>query len=78
MNLLLNFKANIHHSSKVGHTALMLAAFKNAVDVMKVLIDAGAEIETEDMNGMTALFYAAEGNAEDAANEAVGPTSMAR
>lgn len=43
-----------------GESALMLA-FKNGnVEIMQLLIGKGAKVDTEDFNGYTALFYAAE------------------
>ena len=52
----------------VDITPLMLAAYRNSVDVAKLLIDAGADVNAEAENGATALIIAEEsGNTEVAA-----------
>lgn len=45
-----------HKNSKT--TALMLAAFAGKLDIVIALIKAGAEVNTQDSDGQTALIYA--------------------
>ena len=37
---------------------LMIAAEKNSVDVARLLIEAGADVNAKSNNGLTALWYA--------------------
>ena len=46
-----------------GFTPLMLAATKNATDVAKLLIKAGADVNAKDEDDRSALIYAADDNA---------------
>lgn len=47
-----------------GKTALMYAASDNAIDVVRLLIESGADVNAKNNDGLTALMYAEE---EDAA-----------
>ena len=48
-----NFKAE-----SVGYTPLMYAAYHNAYASAKILVERGAEVNTQDMTGSTALMIA--------------------
>lgn len=48
-------------------TALMYATYKNAGDIVKLLIAAGADVNAKDNEGATALIFAEECNAVDVA-----------
>ncbi|MDE6067966.1 MAG: ankyrin repeat domain-containing protein, partial [Treponemataceae bacterium] len=50
-----------------GFAPLMLAATKNATDVAKLLIKAGANVNAKDKDDRSALIYAADDNAIDMA-----------
>ncbi|XP_051170986.1 uncharacterized protein LOC127287884 isoform X5 [Leptopilina boulardi] len=53
--------SNVNLQSKMdGQTALMLAVSHGRMDMIKLLIDAGAEINIQDDDGSTALMCAAE------------------
>jgi len=60
---LLNLGAKIHINAQGsdGKTALMHAAQGGHTDVVDLLCDAGATLDTQDSNGCTALMYAAQG-----------------
>ena len=49
-----------------GMTPLMYAARYNRVDIMKVLIEKGAKVDTRDGKGYSALKYAKLSNAKEA------------
>ena len=51
-----------------GRTALMSAAHRNAVDVAKLLIASGADMNAKDDKGKTALTCALESDASDVAD----------
>lgn len=44
-----------------GKTALMLASFNGHSEIVKILIEAGALVQTKDATGRTALMYASTG-----------------
>jgi ankyrin repeat protein len=48
-----------------GHTALYFAAFRNSLDVVRLLIEKGAEVDARDKYGATPLLGAAWGNSFD-------------
>ena len=54
---------DVNHKDTDGHTALRLAADQNHPDVLKVLIDAGADIETKNKEGCSPLFMASKDGA---------------
>jgi len=47
-------------------TALMFAAWYGQAEIVRLLLDRGANVNTEDNSGNTALDYASSGNAEAA------------
>lgn len=52
-------RINVSDSSFGGQTALMLAAIAGYIDIVKMLIDAGADLNLQNKNGRTALLSAA-------------------
>jgi hypothetical protein len=62
VRFLAKHRANVQARNRYGDTALMLAALKGHGEVVKILADAGAEV---DHKGWTPLAYAAfEGHAD--------------
>lgn len=58
--------ADVNMTSPQGQTALMIAAFQNDTATLKILLQAGANVEAGDnINGATALCYAAHSGAFD-------------
>ncbi len=53
---LLGLKASVNRRNKFGDTALMAASIKGKLDVVRLLLEHGAELNSE---GWTALHYAA-------------------
>lgn len=61
-------RAHVNEKDYHGRTVLMCcAADKNALDIVRVLVDAGANLDATDENGKTALVYAVRNNAVDVA-----------
>jgi hypothetical protein len=58
--LLLDYKADVDKPNNAGLTPLMRAAFNHAVDVVKVLIERGANPDLTDKDGKTAEAIAEE------------------
>lgn len=54
------------NESKNGTTPLMLAARYNKVEIIKLLLENGAKLDTKDERGYTALKYAEFSNANEA------------
>lgn len=50
----------INSQNKSGHTALHIAARKDRVEVVRLLLKKGASLKTKDTNGQTALHLAAD------------------
>ena len=71
INNLIDHGADVNATNKRNHTALMLASGKGKVDVMKVLIKAGANKTIEDTDGKTWLHYAVLGNCNKEVLQAV-------
>ena len=63
---LLEYGASVNEKSN-GMTPLMLAARYNHADIIKLLIEKGADVKVKDEKGITALKYAEASNAKDAA-----------
>lgn len=61
----IEYGVNVNETSN-GVTPLMLAARYNKVEMLKILIDNGAQVDTKDERGNTALVYATESNATEA------------
>ena len=51
-------KVNLNLKSKWGRTALMRASSKGYANIVKVLVNAGADLNIKDNRGRTALTYA--------------------
>ena len=62
---LIEFGADVNQKSN-GMTPAMYAAKYNRVEILKLLIEKGANIEKESDKGMTAFDYAKLSNAKDA------------
>lgn len=68
VSLLLRYGAKVNRVNKAGSNALMLAVQtaykpKEALDVMRVLINAGIDVNHRDNRNLTALFYNRDYNA---------------
>lgn len=61
----IEYGADVNESAN-GTTPLMLAARYNKVEIIKLLIEKGARIDTKDDKGFTALKYAEISKANDA------------
>lgn len=61
----LDYGADINEKSN-GMTPLMLAARYNQIDILKLLIEKGANLKLTDEKGLTALKYAERSNASQA------------
>ncbi|PTB62671.1 ankyrin, partial [Trichoderma citrinoviride] len=61
---LLMRKAELNPKDRDGRTPLYEAARVNAVDCLKLLVDAGADVNAADSSGVTALIAAATPNHE--------------
>jgi len=57
-------QADVNAKDKYGRTALMEAAYWGYVDAVKMLIEAGADIDAKSDQGMTALDFASKKAAE--------------
>jgi ankyrin repeat protein len=57
-----NIIPNINTENKHGATVLMIASVKNNENIVKLLIDKGANVEAKDNYGHTALMYACQNN----------------
>lgn len=57
-----NFLPKIGHYVYAGDTALHLAAAAHQPDVVRALVDAGANVKARNRRGATPLHYAADGN----------------
>jgi len=54
------------NQKSLGMTPLMYAARYNRVEIMKLLIDEGANVKTRDKKGYTAMKFAELSNAKEA------------
>eukprot|EP01090_Pellita_catalonica_P021236 TRINITY_DN7894_c0_g1_i1.p1 TRINITY_DN7894_c0_g1~~TRINITY_DN7894_c0_g1_i1.p1 ORF type:complete len:428 (-),score=65.38 TRINITY_DN7894_c0_g1_i1:275-1558(-) len=61
VDLLLKNEADINAQSSTGNTALMLAIDRGKIEVAKLLVDRGANLEVRGQKGWTALHNAASG-----------------
>jgi ankyrin repeat protein len=62
---LIERKADVNAKNAVGQTALMLAAGRGAIRVVRVLVEAHARLNEKDRDGRTALDYAMDGDSSD-------------
>jgi ankyrin repeat protein len=62
----LEYGASVNEISN-GMTPLMIAARYNNVEIIKLLIEKGADVKVKDEKGITALKYAEASNAKEAA-----------
>jgi uncharacterized protein len=67
VRLLLSRKAAPDYTDKWGQTALMLAAGRNDLVSIELLIAATADLKVKAKNGLTALGYAEENGQREAA-----------
>ncbi len=63
---LLDAKVDVDCRTPGGRTPLMNAALHGNLEMMSLLLDHGADLEAENYNGETALYYAIYGHSEDA------------
>jgi len=61
----IEYGADVNETTN-GTTPLMLAARYNRVEIIKLLLEKGARVETKDAKGFTALKYAEISNANEA------------
>ncbi|AWI26304.1 ankyrin repeat domain-containing protein [Flavobacterium pallidum] len=62
----IEYGASVNETSN-GMTPLMFAARYNQVEILKLLVEKGADLKAKDANGFTALKYAENSNATAAA-----------
>ena len=60
-----NVNINLNIINDKGYTALMIAIRKNFIDIVKLLINAGADLDIQDNEGDTALMMSARSNLID-------------
>ena len=67
VSYLIKKKANLNHLAQLNYTPLMFAATENRIEVVKLLIDAGADVNivSKDDNESTALSLAREKKHEE-------------
>jgi len=51
----------LENKNKNGWTALMMAAFKNDYEMVRILVENGADVNAKDFKGMSVLMYAIKG-----------------
>jgi len=56
------FSQYVNCKSTQGYTALHYASYRGNIEIIKVLIENGAEIETPNVQGINVLHMAAQGN----------------
>lgn len=59
--------ARVGAATRTGQTALSEATLKGRIEIMELLIDADADIDQADENGLTPLILAAQNDHQDAA-----------
>ncbi|MEL6986457.1 MAG: ankyrin repeat domain-containing protein [Bacteroidota bacterium] len=59
LKALLKQGVDVNSSDDTGQTALMVAAWRNQMDMAKFLIEKGADVNQSSSSGLTALHYAA-------------------
>lgn len=64
---MLNDGMDVNCASPEKHTALHLAANRNNIRMLSLLIERGANVNARDKHGETPLHWAADSNAEEAA-----------
>ena len=52
--------AEVNTKEEEGETALIAATYRGHIDIVKALLEAGADLNARDKNGKTALTYAEE------------------
>jgi ankyrin repeat protein len=57
----------VNNSDVEGRTALMLGTYEGEIEIIKLLVEAGADVNARDNKGKTVLMYAIEGYAGDEA-----------
>lgn len=69
---LISSRNNVDTADKWGNTPFMAAAYKGGrIGIMRLLIDAGAQVDTKNNNGDTALMLAVYGDKEKEKKEVV-------
>ncbi|MCY1453058.1 Ankyrin repeats (many copies) [compost metagenome] len=66
IELLLEFGADVEGATPDGKTALMMAAMFNRVEVIRLLVQRGANPRAQDADGITPLLLAQRMGAKDA------------
>lgn len=61
---LIEYGASVHEKSN-GLTPLMIAARYNNVEIIKLLLEKGADVKAKDEKGITALKYAEASNSKE-------------
>lgn len=54
---ILDYDVNVNYQNSQGATALILATYNNHLDIVKLLIEAGADVKLKDNFGMRAINY---------------------
>ena len=73
VELLLGWEADVNARDQRGYTALMYASWKGHADIVRILIDRGADVRSVDSEtGYTPVLLAALGAEETAADFTIG------
>jgi hypothetical protein len=59
LKLMVDHGARVNAQTKLGRTALMMAAAHSSTDIVQLLIQRGADVNAKDLGGRTAFFFAA-------------------
>ena len=59
VNFLIEMKANVHAANKNGETALHISASRGYVQLTSILLEKGADVDTQDAKGRAPVILAA-------------------